>query len=143
MIDEGTVNFELAQPIEMLVDKAALKSSSNISARITGSSSKAQLVLKDATLQYASVVTKYEVTFTRKNWLGMKKTISNKTISRTSLKADAQGQYMIPLSTLGVSSSDMKDYFKSGEKVLIDIDVTRTLSDGSKIRVSKEIAEVI
>ncbi|MFS4458878.1 hypothetical protein [Bdellovibrio sp. HCB2-146] len=143
VIDEGTVNFELAQPIEMLVDKAALKSSSNISARITGSSSKAQLVLKDATLQYASVVTKYEITFTRKNWLGMKKTISNKTISRTSLKADAQGQYMIPLSTLGVSSSDMKEYFKSGEKVQIDIDVTRTLSDGSKIRISKEIAETI
>ena len=138
VIAEGKAEFEVVAPITMLVDEAALKSSSNISTRISGRKDKAVLVLKDATLPYSSIVTKYDITLSRKNWLGMKKYIGNNTISRTSLKANEQGTYSIPVKDLGVSSSEASEYLSSGSKVIIEITVTRTKSDGTKVRISKE-----
>jgi hypothetical protein len=138
VIAEGKAEFELSAPIEMLVDTAALKSSSNVSTKISGRKEKASLILKDATVPYSSIVTKYDITISRKNWLGMKKYLGNGVISRTSLKTNEQGAYSISMKDLGVSSSEAAEYMGSGSKVLIEITVTRTKSDGTKIRFSKE-----
>jgi hypothetical protein len=138
VIAEGKVEFEVVSPIEMLVDEAALKSSSNVTMKISGRKSSATLVLKDATIPYSSIVTKYEITLSRKNWLGMKKYIGDGTISRTSLKTNEAGAYSISVKDLGVSSSEAEEYLSSGSNVLIELTVTRTKSDGTKIRFSKE-----
>jgi hypothetical protein len=138
VIAEGKAEFEVSAPIEMLVDEAALKSSSNVSMKLSGRKDKAALILKDATVPYSSIVTKYDITFSRKNWLGMKKYIGNNTVSRTSLKTNEQGVYSISIKDLGVSSSEAAEYFGSGSKVIIEMTVTRTKSDGTKIRFSKE-----
>ncbi|MNT80785.1 hypothetical protein D3C72_2202990 [compost metagenome] len=89
-------------------------------------------------MPYSSVVTKYDITLSRKNWLGMKKYLGNNTISRTSLKTNESGTYSISVKDLGVSSSEASEYLSSGSKVIIEMTVTRTKSDGKKIRFSKE-----
>ncbi len=142
VIAEKTVDFELKQPLEMKLDTAALKSSSNLSTKLSGRGESAVLALKDNTIAYANVVTKYNIKLIRKNWIGMKSTLLDKAVSRTSLKAQ-QGLYNISLKELGVSRSDLKDYFKSGSKVLVELDVTRTIAAGEKIRISKETSIVI
>lgn len=139
VIAEGKAEFEVSAPIEMLVDEAALKSSSNVSMKLSGRKDKAVLILKDTTVPYSSVVTKYDITLSRKNWLGMKKYLGNNTISRTSLKKNDQGSYSISVKDLGVSSSEASEYLSSGSKVIVEMTVTRTKSDGTKIRFSKEL----
>ncbi len=140
VIDSGTVDFELRQPLQMVLDMAALKDDSRITASISGNMDNAKVVFKDATVPYSTVSTRYYVTLLRKNLFGKDVVINEKGFSRTSLKAENDGNFTISAKDLGVSSSDMKNYLKSGAKVQVVIQVDRATSDGQKIQFWKNTA---
>ncbi|HWU43068.1 MAG TPA: hypothetical protein VN132_06510, partial [Bdellovibrio sp.] len=133
VIEGGVVDFQITQPLQMVLDMAALKDENKISSSIVGSLNSAQIVFKDATLPYATVSTKYYISVIRKTIFGSNKVMAEKGYSRTSLKANGDGAFAISAKEIGVSDSDAKSYLSSGSKIQIVIQVDRVTSDGQKI----------
>ncbi|MNS69375.1 hypothetical protein D3C72_1026840 [compost metagenome] len=135
VIEGGAVDFEISQALTMQVDEAALRNEKNIyNISVTGQT----IFFKDDTIAYASVDTTYAVEVARKNILGKNVRLGSKTFSRTGLKKDANGNFVISPRDLGVGSDDMK-YLKAGNKVYFYMKITRKLQDGDRIEFSKAI----
>jgi hypothetical protein len=135
VIENGKVDFEIAQPLTMQVDEVALKNEKNIyNIAVTGQ----QILFKDDTIAYASVDTAYAVQLDRRNLIGSRVRLGVKTFSRTGLRKDVNGNFVIPARDLGISSGDMK-YVSAGNKVYVYMSIVRKLQDGSKIQFAKAI----
>ena len=134
VIEGGVVDFELHQPIQMMVDMAALKDESKVAVGLAGSLKSTQVLVKDATVPYITVNTRYYLTLVRKTILGKNAVIAEKGFSRTSLKAAADGSYPISIADFGVKASDIQSYLKSGSKVQVVVQVDRATSDNQKVQ---------
>ncbi len=134
VIENGVVDFEIRQPLQMVLDMSALKDENRIVPSITGSAERAQVMIKDNTVPYSTVSTRYYVTLIRKNALGKNTVIAEKGFSRTSLTAGSDGTFAIKIADFGAKSSEVQSYLKSGSKVQVVVQVDRATSDGQKIQ---------
>ena len=134
VIENNVVDFEVHQPLSLVVDNAALSDESKVTPTLVGSLAQAQVIIRDATVPYATVQTRYYVSLIRKNSMGKNTVFGEKGFSRTSLKAGADGAMFINIADFGMSSSDIQSYLKSGSKVQVVVQVDRATSDGKKVQ---------
>lgn len=143
VIENGAVDFELRQPLQMVLDMAALKDENRISVDLSGTGAHSQIKVKDDTVPYVTVSTRYYISIVRKTILGKKSVVAEKGFSRTSLKANTQGYFMVNVSEFGAKTSDLQRYLKSGEKVKIVVQVDRVTPDNQKIQFWKSASIVV
>ncbi|MDG0817882.1 hypothetical protein [Bdellovibrio svalbardensis] len=134
VLENGVVDFEIRQPLQMILDMSALKDENRILPGISGSAENARVLIADNTVPYSTVSTRYYVTLIRKTVLGKNAVIAEKGFSRTSLTAGSDGAFAIKIADFGAKSSDIKSYLKSGSKVQVVVQVDRVTSDGQKIQ---------
>lgn len=134
VIENGVVDFEIRQPLQMVLDMSALKDENKIVPNLSGSAERTQVMITDNTVPYTTVSTRYYVTLIRKSTFGGNTVIAEKGFSRTSLKAGSDGSFAIKISDFGAKSSDIQSYLKSGSKVQVVVQVDRVTSDGQKIQ---------
>ncbi|QDK37050.1 hypothetical protein [Bdellovibrio sp. NC01] len=134
VIENGSVDFEIRQPLQMVLDMSALKNENNITPNLVGTLNNTVIKVKDATIAYPTVSTRYYITLIRKTVLGKNAVIAEKGFSRTSLKAGDDGSFAIKIADMGAKSSDISSYLKSGSKVQIVVQVDRVTSDNQKIQ---------
>lgn len=143
VIENGVADFEIRQPLQMVLDMAALKNENKISIDLAGSGITAQIKVKDDTVPYVTVSTSYHISIVRKNILGKSSVVAEKGFSRTSLKENAQGFFTLDVSEFGAKSSDLQRYLKSGKKAKIVVHVIRKTPDGQKIEFWKSANFVV
>lgn len=134
VIDSGVVDFAITQPLQMVLDMVALKDVTKISANAVGNTQSVQILVKDSTIPYSSVLTKYVISLVRKTATGKGVVFAAKGFSRTALVANADGFYAINIADFAISAADIASYLKSGSKLQVVVEVDRVTSDGKKIQ---------
>ncbi|MEN0059655.1 MAG: hypothetical protein AAGB31_12520, partial [Bdellovibrio sp.] len=134
VIEGQAVQFEVVKPLSMVLDIGALKDEKRIKPSLRGTLNNVQVLVKDETVPYASVNTRYYITLVRKNALGKNVVLAEKGFSRTALQEGADGFYAMNIKDFGISSSDISNYLKAGSKVQVVVQVDRVTPDGQKIQ---------
>lgn len=94
---------------------------------IEGREHAARLLFVDATPNNGKVDTTYEITLKRRRLKFLwKTTIASATVVRKDLEIDAKGRLSVPMSAFpGVSKRELDQFFDGGDKVFVEIKVTR------------------
>jgi hypothetical protein len=110
---------------------------------IEGQGQGARLVFTDATPNDGKVETVYAIKLQRR-WLKFlwEVTTAEATLARRAIPHDSQGRVSIPLASFpGLSAKELAKFFEGGDKVIVEIAVTRTsprLGGASPVRFAKE-----
>lgn len=138
VLEGQVIDFQVESEVSLKVDYDAVKSDKFVSAQIIGLGSSAQIKMTDKTKDYALVTSKYVVTLVRKGFLGKNISIVSKSFSRKALQMNSNGEVLIPIAQIGISSSDLQEYIAKDQKINVVIEVNRALPDGTKVQFWKD-----
>jgi hypothetical protein len=139
VIENGKVDFEIHQALDMNIDSASLKDQSKVAeVNFAGLTDAAALSFKDLTMAYFGVQTEYKITISHKGIWGGMKDMSVKTFTRDSLKANDKGAFVISAKDLGLSDDNINGWLTSGITIQVTMEVSRSLPDGTKAQFTKQ-----
>lgn len=121
------VSFEATQVVTRKLDLAAIKDNAKITKpSIQGRGEKAMLVFADKSPVHPLVKTQYRISTAAIGRWGAKTYLSEKTLERSQLVAEADGTLKLALSDLGVSMDALRKNFSAGATVYVSVEVFRT-----------------